>query len=346
MSASSSGRRTPKDLKMMVSARKQDIDEMQGNLDKLRNLSHDDKTENAMLRSRIDEQGQLICILKQRADEALTRSQTLERVNKELERFRGEAQEIIDNEIRKFKLLDQRFYELADNHEEMIRIKDDYKFKNVELNKQNAQLKDENARLFSAALVERNEKIASLDKHVGSLKDQCKELSKMNSRLQTEMHDKEAKFQATIEQLQMQLHTSEKQFKDAESQLKKHQTSAETSQANQSVKLEKLSKERDELLQLTMQRGKLIQEKQKEIKGLQDKIKDAEREVKRMDDKFEREAAQVSANLQVIKLKRERDEVSKAFKDLRLEYDAYKKHSTNLLNKEKTLNSHLRNLVA
>ena len=42
---------------------------MQQNLDKLKNLSHDDKTETAMLRSRIDEQGQLICILKQRADE-------------------------------------------------------------------------------------------------------------------------------------------------------------------------------------------------------------------------------------------------------------------------------------
>ena len=153
---------------------------MQQNLDKLKNLSHDDKTETAMLRSRIDEQGQLICILKQRADEALVRSHTLERVNKELERFRTEAQEIIDGEIKRSKMLDMRFNELAENHEEMIRFKDEYKHQNVELRKQNAQLKDENSKLFSAALVERNDKIIALGRYVGSLKDECKELKEFN----------------------------------------------------------------------------------------------------------------------------------------------------------------------
>ena len=37
---------------------------MKANLEKLRSLSEDDKTEAAMLRSRIDEQSQLIMILK------------------------------------------------------------------------------------------------------------------------------------------------------------------------------------------------------------------------------------------------------------------------------------------
>ena len=39
--------------------------DMQEKLKKLRGLAEDDKTENAMLRSRIDEQSQLIMILKQ-----------------------------------------------------------------------------------------------------------------------------------------------------------------------------------------------------------------------------------------------------------------------------------------
>ncbi len=61
---------------------------MQSNLAKLRSLSEDDKTENAMLRSRIDQQSELIMILKQRTDEAVTKAHTLERINDELKAFR------------------------------------------------------------------------------------------------------------------------------------------------------------------------------------------------------------------------------------------------------------------
>ena len=43
----------------------QDMGDIQENLRKLRALSEDDKSEAAMLRSRIDEQSQLIMILKQ-----------------------------------------------------------------------------------------------------------------------------------------------------------------------------------------------------------------------------------------------------------------------------------------
>ena len=49
-------------------------EEMKANLAKLRALSKDDLTENGLLRSRIDQQCELICILKQRADESLKRS--------------------------------------------------------------------------------------------------------------------------------------------------------------------------------------------------------------------------------------------------------------------------------
>ncbi len=64
------------------------MSDMQANLAKLRSLSEDDKTENAMLRSRIDQQSELIMILKQRTDEAVTKAHTLERINDELKAFR------------------------------------------------------------------------------------------------------------------------------------------------------------------------------------------------------------------------------------------------------------------
>lgn len=64
------------------------MSEIQTNLTKLRALTQDDKTENALLRSRIDEQSQLIMILKQRTDEAVNQAKTLERMNDELRAFR------------------------------------------------------------------------------------------------------------------------------------------------------------------------------------------------------------------------------------------------------------------
>ncbi|TMS06149.1 Coiled-coil domain-containing protein 89 [Larimichthys crocea] len=57
------------------------VDSIQKALEKLQSLSAEDKTET--LRSRIDEQSSLICILKQRADELLLRCQVLEKINTE-----------------------------------------------------------------------------------------------------------------------------------------------------------------------------------------------------------------------------------------------------------------------
>ena len=145
---------------------------------KLRALSEDDKTENAMLRSRITEQSQLIMILKQRADEATLSLSSLEKVNAELLNFRENAEEELKSQLKKFNILDDRFMELASNHEEMIRIKDEYKNRNKDLMKENAKLKEDNARLFSKAIEDRNEMIAQLEKNITAMKNEYTALEK------------------------------------------------------------------------------------------------------------------------------------------------------------------------
>ncbi|XP_002741590.1 coiled-coil domain-containing protein 89-like [Saccoglossus kowalevskii] len=353
----SSGSRNPKELKNMVEASRKDVDEMVDSLEKLRNLSKDDKTENAMLRSRIDEQSQLICVLKQRADEYVQKAQTLERVNKELEDYRDNSQHIIDNEIKKFNLLDRRFHELADNHEEMIRFKDEYKRQNEQLRLENAQLKDENERLFSGAITERDEQIQSMSQHIISLKEQCTEydsklcqmkteIDETRKSLEKELREKDTMYSNEISVLRSKIKQTEEHLRGATAQLLYHKENIKTTDASQQMAMEKLNKERDELLDLAMQRGKLIQDKQKEIKAMHDKLFATERAVKHMEDKFEREAASVNANLQVQKLKREKDESEYRKKELTYEFEAYKKHSNSLLKKEKELNERLRHLVS
>ena len=139
------------------------MEDMQTNLAKLRNLAADDKSENALLRSRIDEQSELIMILKQRSDELVIKNRTLERINKELEDFRDSAADELDREFKKYNLLEKRFFDLASNHEEIIKIKDDYKHRNESLRRENAKLKEDNARLFSKTIEEKDEAIRELE---------------------------------------------------------------------------------------------------------------------------------------------------------------------------------------
>ena len=88
-------------------------EEMKANLEKLRALSKDDLSENGLLRSRIDQQCELICILKQRADESLKKCMTLEEENSELKKHRDEILTALHNETRKFAVMEKRFFWLA-----------------------------------------------------------------------------------------------------------------------------------------------------------------------------------------------------------------------------------------
>jgi hypothetical protein len=47
--------------------------------------------------------------------------------------FRENAKVMLDGEIRKYNILNSRFDDLASNHQELIRIKDEYKRSNQDL---------------------------------------------------------------------------------------------------------------------------------------------------------------------------------------------------------------------
>ena len=142
-------------------------EEMKANLAKLRALSKDDLTESGLLRSRIDQQCELICILKQRADESLLkRSMTLEGENSEIKKHRDEILTALHNETRKYSVLEKRFVVLNQNCEELIKIKDDYKTENGKLRIENDRLKKENEDLFGSLVAERDLQIKQLREEV------------------------------------------------------------------------------------------------------------------------------------------------------------------------------------
>lgn len=142
------------------------MDSIQKSLEKLWSLPTGDETETGMLRSRIDEQSSLICILKQRADELLLRCQALQKINTELEDQVTGCQKELDGEIKKAEMIERRFMDLAANNQAIIAFMDEYKNLNVQLKLENKQLQSENETLFSQKLQDKEVVVQKLMQEV------------------------------------------------------------------------------------------------------------------------------------------------------------------------------------
>lgn len=332
-----------------------ELDGLREALANLRGLSEEEKSEKAMLRSRIQEQSQLICILKRRSDEALERCQVLELLNAELEEKRMLEAEKLKAKSAHAQKLEERFMILAANHELMIRFKDEHKSQNIELRMENEKLRLENHSLFSQAVKDQEAKVLqlttqseALTKELETLKqryaqDACqaqareKELMELQSQ-QDYAHTKET------EQLYSQLQSLKQQHQQAMEQMAQAEQAHSSLSQELQARLKTVTHEKDELLQLSMERGQVLQKKQAEIRQLEEKLETADVARRQALERFEQEAVAVDSNLRVRELQRRVDGIQKAYDELRLQSEAFKKHSLDLLSKERELNAKLRHL--
>lgn len=148
----------------------QHIDSIQKSLETLQCLSAEDTTE--ILRSRINEQSSLICILKQRADELLLRCQALQKINTELEGRVTDCQKELDSERKRAELLEKRFVDLADNNQAIISFMNEYKNRNAQLKLENKELQSENETLFSKKIQDKEVFIQKLLQETKQLEEE------------------------------------------------------------------------------------------------------------------------------------------------------------------------------
>ncbi|CAI5773451.1 Hypothetical predicted protein [Podarcis lilfordi] len=326
-------------------------------LEKLQGLSDGEKGEKAMLRSRLHEQSQLICILKKRADEQLLRCKALEGINMDLEEQRMADAMRLENQTRRVQQLEERFMDLAANHEDMIHFKDEHKRQNLQLREENHRLRVENQNLFCQALEEKEAEVAQLTSELKKLLDETKSLKERyeqdSRRAQErekellEVHQQEAKSKAEeIKSLRSRLGILEEKHSHVTEELQQAEKKLREVDCTLQAKVEKLTKEKEELLSLAMDRGKVLQDKQREIAELEKKAEEMEKAKQAAELRFEMEAVAVDCNLRVRDLRRRLDGTQQAYTELRMHFEAYKKHSTELLTKEKELNTKLRHFIA
>ncbi|XP_036715545.1 coiled-coil domain-containing protein 89 [Balaenoptera musculus] len=333
-----------------------ELDGLREALANLRGLSEEEKSEKAMLYSRIQEQSQLICILKRRSDEALERCQILELLNTELEEKRMQEAEKLKAKSQQAQRLEERFMTLAANHELMIRFKDEHKSQNIKLREENEKLRMENDHLFSQALKDQEAKVLQLTARSEALTQELESLKQRSTQeaCQAQAQEKEllelcqsqqaCAHTKDTEQLRSQLQSLKQQHQQAVERMAKAEQAHSQLNRELQARLQTVTCEKDELVQLSMERGKVLQNKQAEIRQLEEKLETADVARRHALERFEREAVAVDSNLRVRELQRRVDGIQKAYDELRLQSEAFKKHSLDLLSKERELNAKLRHL--
>ncbi|RDD46445.1 Coiled-coil domain-containing protein 89 [Trichoplax sp. H2] len=338
--------RTPKQLKSSSSASKKgEVSELQTSLDKLQALSQDDKSENNMLRSRIDQQSELIMMLKQRADECQKQLTLTEESKMRADNTLEQAKKSIQLEKERKMVIEKRYGQLQEEYDQLSKTRDHFAQENEQLKIDNQKLVAENRNLFSTAISERDEKINYLNRE---LKNLTLEFDKTSS----ELRNFRLEAARNEEDLRKELNESKSRFvtvsEDIEiynSQLQAEKESNRHEIQMVQERLEKYKKDKEELTELAMKRGKLIQEKQDEISNLQKRLDHSHLAIKDLEIKFKRDVEAVSTNAQIVRLKNQLEDKERKLVKSRQEFDTYKKYCANMLKKERDINAKLRSLV-
>ncbi|NXA37253.1 CCD89 protein, partial [Eudromia elegans] len=316
-----------------------------------------ERCEKAVLRSRIEEQYHLICLLKSRADDAHKRCRGLEQLNAKLEELRAEDAAKLKAQTQRIQCLEERFTHLADNHEKMIRFKDEHKKHNTQLLEENKHLRQENEALFSESVREKEaevlqltEQVRELSRQLDSLQEKCayetrraQEREKELLEAQTQQASAHAK---ETESLKKQLQHLQEQHRQTLARAEQEGSQQKAQGSELEAKLERAYREKEELLHVALERGKALQEKQQEIQQLGEKLEAAEGARRGAEEQRARDTAAGDGDVRVQELRRQLESSKRAYSNLWLQFDAYKKHSQDLLAKERELNVKLRHFIA
>ncbi|XP_038157118.1 coiled-coil domain-containing protein 89 [Cyprinodon tularosa] len=305
-----------------------------------------------MLQSRIDEQSTLTCILKKRADEILLRYQALQKLNSDLEDQVAQSQKELANERKKSEILATRFTYLADNNQGIISFMKEHKNQNAKLQVENRRLQLENDSLFSKKLQDKEALVEKLVQENKLLREKCA-LNEKKSReilagYESKLREKEVQHQAKEESLLKQLIDAQRKHKEALESCNdlKHKL-AEAKEEHKLKEIEMtetittLTRGKGKLLEISRERGKVIQETQEQIQKLERKLKEEEKARVQAQERFASEAETVNADRRVRSLTAALDRSTSELQELQKDFDAFKKYSANLLTQERELNQKL-----
>ncbi|XP_025049429.1 coiled-coil domain-containing protein 89, partial [Alligator sinensis] len=183
------------------------------------------------------------------------RCKALEQLNVELEELRMKDAANLKSQTQRAQQLEERFMDLAANHEDMIYFKDEHKRQNMQLREENKRLREENQSLFSQALREKEAEILQLasqekmvSRELGALKEtwaQERERAREREKELLEVQSQQASDHAReVHSLRSQVQTLEK-YQQVIAQLEQAEKQQRVEGNELQAKLDRVSREKE-----------------------------------------------------------------------------------------------------
>ncbi|NXP83885.1 CCD89 protein, partial [Passerina amoena] len=323
--------------------------------------SSKEQSEEVLLLSHLEQHHHLVSILKRKVDDTHKRCRDLEQLNMELEKLRGEDAVKIKTQTQSIQYLEGRFTDLVKNHEKLIKFKSEHKNQHLQLWEESKRLRQDREALFSQAVREKEAEVLQLAAQARKLSQQ---FCSFQEQYASESHRAQEREKELLE-AQSQLADGYAQevdslrnpgFKQLQVLQERRQQAAERAEQAESqqraqgselqAKLGRAHEEKEQLLNLAMERSKALQDKEWEMQKLEEKLETVEEAMQRAGRCLKKEAAAVDKDLKVQELQGQLECSKKAYNELLLQLNAYRKHNMDLLTKERALNIKLRHFVA
>ncbi|KAM3678640.1 LOW QUALITY PROTEIN: coiled-coil domain-containing protein 89 [Ammospiza maritima maritima] len=324
-----------------------DVEDLTKSLEELCESSKE-QSEEVLLLSHLEQHHHLVSVLKGKMDDTHKRCRDLEQLNMELEKLRGEDAVKIKTQTHRIQYLEGRFTDLVKNHENIIQFKNEHN-QHLQLREESKCLWQDREALFSQAVREKEAEVLQLAAQARRLSQQ---FCSLQEKYASESHRAQEREKELLE-AQCQLADGYAQEVDSLKrqlqllQERHQQAGAESQQRAQGselqAKLERAHEEKEQLLNLAMERSKALQDKEREIQKLEEKLETMEEAMQRAGRCLKKEAAE---DLKVQELQGQLERSKQAYNELLLQFSAYRKHSMDLLTKERALNIKRHHFVA
>ncbi|KFP82882.1 Coiled-coil domain-containing protein 89, partial [Acanthisitta chloris] len=315
-----------------------------------------ERSEKALLLSHLEQQHHLISMLTKKADDAHKRCTGLEQLNMELVKLRAEDAVKIKTQTQQIQHLEERFMDLANNHEKMIQFKDEHRKRHMQLLEENKCLRQEKEALFRQAVREKEAEVLQLAAQARKLSQQLHSLQEKHAYESHRAQEREKElleaqsqqadaYAWEVDSLKKQLQLLQERHQQAAARAEWAESQQRAQSSELQAKLERAHEEKEQLRNLAMERGKALQVKDWEIQQLE-KLETAEESMQGEGRCLKKEAAALDKDRKIQELQGQLENTKQAYNELSLRFDAYRKHSMDLLTKERALNAKLRHFVA
>ncbi|XP_063181834.1 coiled-coil domain-containing protein 89-like [Chroicocephalus ridibundus] len=248
----------------------------------------EEKSEKAPLHSRLERQHQLICRLKKKTDRVRKRCRDLEQLNVDLEKLRTEDALKEKTQTQLIQQLEERFMDLANDHEKRIQSKKELRKWHMQLLEENKRLQQENKVLFSQTVWDKEAEALQLraparklSQQLESLQEKCASMSCRAQEREKELLEAQSQqasaYAWEVKSLKNQLQHLQEKHQHTVAQREHAASRRRAEDSELQAKLERVNEEKERLLDLAMKQGKALQGVQREMEQLGKKLEMAKR---------------------------------------------------------------------